>query len=472
MKLAFGFILSFSMLLGIGLFNTHSVKNMDPFLAQSKKVLIFKDSAKALKANYLLQKGSLLSLIWNRNCKFEGDLGDSYSINREVFNSKTNQWRSKYQSRRLELKQDMTIGALEKWANSNDCVWGIGDVRKATVGSVENDIDPFTYKQTFLESMNWKALDDIVKSLSLDDSREVVIAVIDTGIDLNQPELKEHLWENQAELNGLPNFDDDGNGYIDDIYGYNFPDEMGSPMHRTIDDHGTHVAGLAAAKTGNEYGGVSIIGNHVKIMALNVFGRSLGTDTVDIDRAIRYAADNGADIINISAGGPGQSETTASAIAYAIQKSSFVVTSAGNRTLDIGEDFWYPASYSRNYLGMVSVSAYDVSNDQICNFSNYSKQVVEIVAPGCDSDSKNQGLFSTRSKARFGYKKGTSMSAPLVSSFVGLMLKLNNNLDHPEKIESFLMQHLPKKNQFEDYVIDGNVLNFNNLHEQDYFKTF
>ncbi|MFQ6078637.1 MAG: S8 family serine peptidase, partial [Thermodesulfobacteriota bacterium] len=213
----------------------------------------------------------------------------------------------------------------------------------------------------------------------------VVIAVIDTGVAYNHPDLddgtKRNIWTNDAELNGTPGIDDDGNGYIDDVRGWDFVGEDNDPTDYLF--HGTHVAGTIAA-IGNNATGISGVNWLASIMPLRIFGAFGYGDSAKAIEAITYAADNGARVINASWGGGGFSQALYDAIFYASDAGCLFVAAAGNGGDDgIGDDNdqdpFYPASY--DLPNIISVAATD-HNDNLASFSNYGATSVDVAAPG------------------------------------------------------------------------------------------
>ena len=243
---------------------------------------------------------------------------------------------------------------------------------------------------------------------------EVVVAILDTGVDYNHRDLQGNLWVNEAESKGVPGEDDDGNGYVDDIYGYNFAYNNSDPA----DDHGhgTHVTGIVAAAGNNEFDVAGVCWN-ARIMALKILGADGDGTTADAIPAIYYAVANGADIISGSWGGRDSSDALKEAVAYAYRHGVVVVAAAGNEGADIP---YYPASYP----GVLAVAATDIS-DQKWYLSNYGAWV-DLAAPGRDVLS----LIPTPSRSipggNFtGRKSGTSMAAPHVSGACALLLSAN-----------------------------------------------
>ena len=157
-------------------------------------------------------------------------------------------------------------------------------------------------------------------------SRDIVVAVIDTGVSYTHPDLAANMWVNAVELNGISNFDDDGNGYKDDIYGADTVAPDGNP----VDDHGhgTHVAGIIAAQANNGIGGVGVAYN-VQIMAIKAAQYSGVLSASDIAEGVYYAVQKGADVINMSFGGYARSQLEEDALAVAFGHA-VLVAAAGN----------------------------------------------------------------------------------------------------------------------------------------------
>ncbi len=217
-------------------------------------------------------------------------------------------------------------------------------------------------------------------------SSDVVLAVIDTGADYNHEDLAANMWRNPGETPGN-GVDDDNNGFIDDVFGYDFAaDRYGNndsdPMD--IDQHGTHVAGIMAA-VGNNGTGVCGISWNVRVMALKGFRPDLHIYDSDCIEAIEYAVimkrDHGVNIvaINASFGGGGEDPLQEDAIAEAGDNGIAFVCAAGNDGLDNDGTPFYPAGY--DLPSIISVAATD-KDDQLASFSNYGASSVDLAAPG------------------------------------------------------------------------------------------
>ena len=245
----------------------------------------------------------------------------------------------------------------------------------------------------------------------------VTVAVIDTGVDLDHPDLVSSLYVNPGEIAGN-GIDDDGNGFVDDVSGYDFVSRDGSP-----DDgngHGTHVAGtIAAAKNGQ---GATGVAPEAKILPIRVLdNRGSGSD-FNVAAGIRYAADVGAQIINLSLGG-GYSSRIANAIQYATSLGSLVVAASGNESASNPS---FPARHSAQSTSVISVGAFD-SRNRIAGFSNDVGRSgsVQVDAPGV-------GIFSTYTGGRYGSLSGTSMASPHVAGVAALTLSANPSLTSSE----------------------------------------
>lgn len=249
---------------------------------------------------------------------------------------------------------------------------------------------------------------------------DIVVAVIDTGIDINHPDLKNNIWRNPGEISG-DGIDNDQNGFIDDVNGWDFINNDNTVFDSPSEDtHGTHVAGIIAAANNNI--GIIGIAPNVKIMPLKYITSDEGTIANEI-AAINYAKSMGVKVINISSGGFGFSQAEYDAI---VDSNAIVVAAAGNEGMNNdGENPCYPASYDLDNI--ISVGAMD-KKGEIPWWSNYGAQSVDIVAPGVDILSTIPGENGEYASA-YDYSDGTSMSTPHVTGTVALMLSKNPAYD-------------------------------------------
>jgi subtilisin family serine protease len=236
-----------------------------------------------------------------------------------------------------------------------------------------------------------------------------LVAIIDTGVDVFHEALQGAVWVNPNEIpqNGL---DDDGNGFVDDIYGWNFHENNNMPTD--CDGHGTHVAGIIRG-VGQDITASPVDDALINIMALKFLDCVGNGTTADAISAIYYAVDNGAKVINNSWGGGNYSRSLHEAIVYSYNNDVVFVAAAGNSGTNNDDAPLYPASY--DVPNIISVAATNDS-DQLAAFSNYGVRTVHIAAPGVSILSTYPGgIFTTLS--------GTSMAAPFVSGIAALMIR-------------------------------------------------
>lgn len=260
-------------------------------------------------------------------------------------------------------------------------------------------------------------------------SRDVIVAVVDTGVDHSQEDLAPNMWVNEREANGRVGIDDDGNGFIDDIYGYNFVSDTGDA--KDDNSHGTHVAGTIGAK-GNDGRGIVGVTWDVRIMSLKFLDKGGGGTLEGAIRAIDYGSKMGARIMNASWAGAEPSELLKEAIARAEKAGVLFVAAAGNNGSNNDKVPSYPASYDlANILTVAAVT----SRGELAKFSNYGRKSVDVAAPGV-------GIMSTTPQ---GYKffSGTSMATPHVTGIAALLLSQFPRMTYAEMKERIIRTAKP-----------------------------
>ncbi|MGE0762496.1 MAG: S8 family peptidase [Bdellovibrionales bacterium] len=317
-------------------------------------------------------------------------------------------------------------------------------------------------------------------------SPEMIVAVIDTGVDYTHEDLVDNMWRNTNEIPGN-NVDDDKNGYVDDIVGWDFADNDNKPydkyggftdiLNGKNPGHGTHCAGNVAAR-GSNGKGISGVAPNVRIMGLRFITYEGSGTTADAIKAIKYAVDNGAKVLSNSWGSEGEdpndpdSGALKDAIRYAEGKGALFVAAAGNGhqgrgyNNDTDSRPAYPASYDMESI--ISVAAIN-SSGSFGSFSNWGVRSVDIGAPGVK-------VFSTVPAARYqdsignflGQElnwDGTSMAAPHVAGAVALYWSA-----HPEKtwqqVKSALLASVKKTSQMSGKVSSGGQLDVQALMNQ------
>lgn len=294
-----------------------------------------------------------------------------------------------------------------------DFVWEKTDT--TTVAATDEEINAETHFPCMDVTGVWKDCFDPAKKEA--PGKGTVVAVIDTGVDYTHKDLADNIWVNEGEIPGN-GIDDDGNGYVDDVHGVDFVDGDSDPMDEH--GHGTHVAGIIAMTPGNG-GGVGVAYG-AKIMCVRAGQANGSFASSDIAKAIKYAADNGADVINMSFGGTGRSYLVESALQDAFP-SCVLVAAAGNDGLPTNdakqagylftEDI-YPAGYKY----VIGVMATD-NNKSLAYFSNWdfkegSGCEYEMAAPGV-------GIYSTLPGNRYACWSGTSMATPNVAAAAAIL---------------------------------------------------
>ncbi len=304
--------------------------------------------------------------------------------------------------------------------------WGILNITRTWLGREKRGAD-----SNVVEAWNYTQGD-----------RDIIVAIIDSGIDITHPDLRDNLWVNRLELQGEAGVDDDQNGFIDDIYGYDFvkkeglkTDEMG---------HGTHCAGVIGA-VHNDIGIAGVMAN-VQLMGVKFYNGDGGA-LIDAIKAITYAVNNGAKILSNSWGGYGFSQALKDTIAWAAKRGVTFVAAAGNSYTNNDKDPLYPASYKLSNI--ISVGAMTKKGKK-SSFSNYGKKSVHIFAPG-------SSILSTVPRNNYTKMSGTSMATPHVAGVIGLMLSVNPYLT-PKQQRTILIDsahynsHLSSRSISKGYV--------------------
>ena len=321
----------------------------------------------------------------------------------------------------------------------------LAGVPAAFADFVPNDL--YYPNQWYLSRINAEKAWEKVNS-----SPDITIAVIDSGIDLDNPDLKDNIWTNRKEIpnNGI---DDDHNGFVDDANGWDFINNQPDPRPKFSGawtesgvSHGTMIAGIISARGNNRQGVAGVTWNS-KIMPLRVLDDSGQGRLSDVVRAIDYAVNNGADIINLSFTGSNYSESLREALERAYQKGVIVVAAAGNEQAggsggtNTDKKPIYPACYKGDnnedlVLGVAATDALDQKTD----FSGFGTHCVDLAAPGISffNTIAKGGNANDINKQYDGYWSGTSMSAAVVSGVIALVLQANPELTSRQAVDIVL----------------------------------
>lgn len=277
------------------------------------------------------------------------------------------------------------------------------------------------------------------------DASAVVVAVIDTGVRMTHEDLAANLWVNSGEIPGN-GIDDDGNGVIDDLHGFDAIDGGGDPSDE--DGHGTHVAGTIGA-VGNNATGVTGVAWQVQLMPIRFLGAG-GGFLSDAIESIAYAQKNGATILNNSWGGGGFSTSLRNAIANLATDDILFVAAAGNDGANSDVTPGYPAAYDLPHI--VSVAASD-RNDQLAGFSNFGPTSVDLAAPGVAIRSTFNG-----SDVSYATLNGTSMASPHVAGALAI-LRAEFPGEDAASLKARLLDTVDLVADFADTTVSGGRLN-------------
>ncbi len=279
--------------------------------------------------------------------------------------------------------------------------------------------------------------------------RPVIVAVIDTGVDIYHPELNDAIWVNEDEIpdDGI---DNDGNGYVDDVYGWNFFSNNNQIYVGKEDDHGTHAAGTIAAA--RKYMGIAGItdNRYVKIMVLKVLGTENGIGEEDaIIQAIEYAESNGASICNLSFG----TEYYLPRLEQVMRDSNMLFISAAGNGGESGEGVNsdqnpdYPAAFDlENNISVANL----MFDGNLAKSSNYSANIVDIAAPGTY-------IVSTTTDNSYGFMTGTSMAAPMVTGVAAMLYSYRTDITLSE-VKGILINSARPLDGLKGKLVSGGVV--------------
>ncbi len=400
----------------------------------------------------------------------------------------------------VTLSEPMNLAEFEREVEADSCIEGVSehhtyqsqstrDLKRRSSRSSHNPHrsilstpnDPRFSEQSYLSNIRASLAWDIFYHSENGIKNDIVIAIIDDGVDIDHEDLQAARWQNTGETADNKE-DDDNNQYIDDVYGWNFAKESADP--RPVSEgvcatgHGTHVASLVAAPFNNNLGIAGVMGNKAKIMPLNVFEEDdddeCTTSNSLLAEAIIYAVNKGAHIINLSVGGKSilQGYTDfilAHTISASISSSTVIVTAAGNDNEELTPlTVKEPGSLGALFKGAITVGAINATTSEKCHFSNHSSVYVEIAAPGCDGN-QDGGIVGALPEDQYGKKLGTSMSTPIVAGAAGLaygLIRERTGSDpSPEKIEELLKTGARTKSELSSYFRDGKILDIRSLAE-------
>lgn len=340
----------------------------------------------------------------------------------------------------LALNSNSSVGELESLISDEECVDNISRDGQASVGAVPND--PGFSKQNQHLALETAAAFDTFYAATGGINQDVVIAIIDTGVDINHQDLASSLWRSP-----------------EGTAGYDFVNSDNQPA----DDngHGTHISGLISAARNNAIGVSGAMGSRSKIMSIKSMDRLGSGSYTNVINGIRYAIANKADVISLSLSGSTQSNAMRSAILDAINAGIFVVSAAGNSGQELTAAFQVvPASYAKDINGFMSVGSIDSLTKNRSVFSNFSSSYVELGSPG------SNGVLSTLMNNSYGTMAGTSMATPLVAAAGALTIgfaKSRGYVVTPDQVELAIKDSGVSLSALNTSFLNGKTLNLRSL---------
>ncbi|MGE0495539.1 MAG: S8 family serine peptidase [Vulcanimicrobiota bacterium] len=345
---------------------------------------------------------------------------------------------------RLELPEGLSAAdAVERMSEDPRVDYAVtNDIYTLDERQTPNDLDPKLWGMEKIKAPEaWDT--------STGSPQGPLVAILDTGLDYHHPDLKNNVWTNAGEIPG-DGIDNDGNGVIDDVHGFNAFANSGNPMDGH--SHGTHVAGTIAAE-GNNGQGVVGVNWRARLMPVKIFDDSGSTTTDAILRGILYASKMGARITSNSWGGGGANQ----AIAEAFRNSPALhIMAAGNNSSNNDRNPHYPSNY--DLPNSIAVASTD-SNDRLSSFSNYGATSVDLAAPGGN-------IYSTMPGGGYGHKSGTSMATPHVSGVAALLASAYPEMSNDE-LKTRILQGVDQLPSLRGKVATGGRLNAANALDND-----
>ncbi|MCB0420548.1 MAG: S8 family serine peptidase [Bdellovibrionales bacterium] len=420
---------------GIAIFNKREKVNL------TRQAFTPGSMSKSTPQTWKVKQGLQLAMLINNDCAIKSPKED---ILHSLLKSKFVKLRKGLQAHEVTVPTQWNWPDFQKQMESNDCIYRVTENPKIKWITQNQDplyTDQVEYLSPIRADLGWEDFFHPVGGIQ----KAVTVAVIDTGIDYQHEDLKNHLWIENGK------------------YGYDTANDDEDP--RDDQGHGTMVAGFIAAQSENGLGVRGMMKDHIQIMTLKALD-SQGSGTVaDVADAIIWATDHGAEIINMSLGGPASSGSSSTlkvitdAIDYALSKNVTIINAAGNDSADVDNEGYWPANngYKEGYLVVAATKA---PNKTLASFSNYGNQLVQIAAPGA-SAKNSSGLLTTMPGNKYGRANGTSFSSPIVAGAAALtvgLLKSRGQAFTNTQVKQLLVQSASTVEGLKSYVKDGKYL--------------
>lgn len=358
----------------------------------------------------------------------------------------------KIEARAVRYEGSLSLEQLSLQLTKETCIAGLTENPEVISQSVN---DPLYSDQAALPAISQVAGERFFYHALWGIRRDVTVAVVDSGAQLDHPDLASRLWRSPEGFNGIDMVNDD-NDPADDF------------------GHGTHVAGIILAQKDNGVGIRGVMGDWSRLMTVKSQDSAGGGTMADMINAFRWAVDHGAEVVNLSLASRQQNQALVDALDYAVSNKATVVVAAGNDGEQItANNFISPIGYAAGLGGVIGVGSIDANSKLRSNFSNYGASYVEISAPG--SPGSNAGILSTFNNGAYAGINGTSMSAPHVAGAAALVtgfLKTHSVTYSPSQIERLILNSAETNSANTNYFGLGRSLNLENLGRYLFNSTF
>ena len=345
-----------------------------------------------------------------------------------------------FHSYKYKLEEVTEFGDLLDKAERDRCLVGMALEERAYKVAAPND-EFFNEQRHHTNSLNTAVAFDTIQDPVLGATMTEVVAVVDTGVAINHEDLVDNLFVTQ-----------------DNTFGFDFVNNDDNP--NDDEGHGTNVAGLAAARTNNAIGVAGTMPDNLQILGVKVLDGGGGGSITDIANGIRYAAENGASFINLSLGGPGRNSFVEAAVEFAVSQGSTVFIAAGNSSVNLDSQSFFPASFGSQLQGAITVGSIDAVTQNLSSFSNLSSTRVEVAAPGSNR------VCATALNNNYTCLEGTSMATPIalgVGAVARSILRRAGLQTTPQMIENIIKDHAITEQSLSNSILNGKRVNLQSM---------
>jgi hypothetical protein len=391
-----------------------------------------------------IASGDELTLMLDQNCMAALRAADKHGadpLSASGFEVKhKSSGRLQFEAVTVRIAQSQTRERLRETVNENPCVIGVSENAR-----VDTQGDPLQAQQLNLPAVSLVQAEKFFFHPLFGIRAEVNVAVVDSGAQMDHPDLAPRLWSGPAHEHGIDFVNNDSDP----------SDDFG---------HGTHVSGLICAQRDNGIGIRGIMGEWSKLMVVKTQGADGGSDMATVINGVRWAVDHGAEVINLSLSSHGENALLEDALEYAVASGVTVVTASGNDGEEISAaNFVSPVGYAGALDGLIGVGAIDYATMNRASYSNYGPNFVEIAAPASHGV---DGILSTYPGSAYKLEAGTSMAAPQVAGAAALVkgfMKTRGLAVSPAQIENLIESAAIQNGQNVSFFAAGRALNLENL---------